>query len=61
MVGVCIAGGFVGQGEGHAWQGGMRAWQERLSLQRTVRILLECILVLSQLVTFMLNVKTKNR
>ena len=35
--------------EGHAWQGGVwwggHAWQERRPLQRTVRILLECILV----------------
>ena len=36
-------------GRGCVWQGGMHgrehAWQERWSLQRTVRILLECILV----------------
>ena len=37
---VCTAGG-------HVWQevGGGRLWQERRPLQRTVRILLECILV----------------
>ena len=55
-----VAGGVHGgggmHGRGHVWQGGMRgrgcawrggghAWQERWSLQRTVRILLECILV----------------
>ena len=54
-------GAFVAGWRGHAYQGGMHAWQERLPLQRTVRILLECILVLSLLVTCMLNVKTKNR
>ena len=47
--GTCMAkGGMCGE-EGHAWPGGMcgreRAWQERRPLQRTVRILLECILV----------------
>ena len=40
--GACMA-------EGCVWQGGMRgrgrAWQERRPLQRTIRILLECILV----------------
>ena len=36
--GACMAGGVV-CGRGHAWQ-------ERRLLQRTVRILLECILVL---------------
>ena len=64
----CMHGGGV-HGGGLVWQGGgdmhgrggMHTWQERLPLQRTVRILLECILVLSLLVTFMLNVKTKNR
>ena len=40
--GACTAGGMCG--EGHAWQWG-HAWQERRPLQRTVRILLECILV----------------
>ena len=44
----CIAkGGMCGRGmhgRGYAWQGA-HAWQERQSLQRTVRILLECILV----------------
>ena len=38
-----MAGGM--HGGGHAWQG--HAWQERRSLQRTVRFLLECILVSS--------------
>ena len=57
--GACMAkGGHVCQ-RGHAWQGGILAggmhgggvhgrgstWQERRPLQRTVRILLECILV----------------
>ena len=50
--GVCMAGGMCGRG--HAWQGvcmpwGVHgrghAWQERQPLQRTVHILLECILV----------------
>ena len=40
--GACMAGGC-------AWQGGMHdrvcAWQERWPLQRTVRILLKCIVV----------------
>ena len=47
-------GGHAWQG-GHAWGvrdrgmcGGGRAWQERRPLQRTVRILLECILVVKQ-------------
>ena len=42
-----VAGGVRGGVHawwGCAWQGG-RAWQERRPLQRTVRILLECILV----------------
>ena len=48
-------GGMHGKGRlhgggGHAWQGGMHgrghACQERRPLQRTVRIILECILVL---------------
>ena len=40
MVGACMTGegGVHGKGGGHAWQ-------ERQPLQRTVRILLECILV----------------
>ena len=54
--GVCGRGGM--HGRGHAWQGGAcmtgdvcgggggHVWQERQPLQRTVRILLECILVL---------------
>ena len=36
LVGGCVAGGM---------HGGGHAWQERWSLQRAVRILLECILV----------------
>ena len=52
--GACVAGvGNAWQGVGNAWQGvcggeegGTRTWQERRPLQRTVRILLECILVL---------------
>ena len=44
--GVCMAGSVTGMhGSGHAWQGG-HMWQERWPLQRTVRILLECILLL---------------
>ena len=48
--GVCKPWGVQARGRGHAWQGGMcgggaRAWQEIRPLQRTVRILLECILV----------------
>ena len=42
-----VHGGVHGRGihgRGHAWQGGL-AWQDRWPLQRTVRILLECILV----------------
>ena len=43
----CVKGGHTWQGGmhggGHAWWG--RAWQERQPLQRTVHILLECILV----------------
>ena len=58
--GVCMVEGV--RGRGHAWQGahgeggvhgkaggrvaGGCTWQERRPLQRTVRILLECILVL---------------
>ena len=61
--GVCVVGGacmaeehswqrgHVWQGgvhgSGHAWQEGGHACQERRSLQRTVRILLECILVIN--------------
>ena len=41
---VCVKN-FVHKGGGHAWQGGC-AWQERRPLQRTVRTLLECILVI---------------
>ena len=39
-----VAGGVCGGG--HAWQGG-HVWQEKRQLQRAVRILLECILVLN--------------
>ena len=48
--GACVAGGVCGR-QGHVWQGDMCgkgcvcAWQERRPLQRTVRTLLECILV----------------
>ena len=58
-VGACMAGCVCGRGAcmgacmlGHAWRGVpdrgacMRVWQERWPLQRAVRILLECILVL---------------
>ena len=49
--GTCVAGGMHGKGgcgvgvlsKGYAWWG--HTWQERWSLQWTVRILLECILV----------------
>ena len=41
--GVCMAGSVCGRGGVH---GRRRAWQEIRPLQRTVRILLECILVL---------------
>ena len=57
--GAMCGGGHVWQGScmavGHVWQGGVHgrgmcmagghAWQERRPLQRTVCILLECILV----------------
>ena len=40
---------------GGAWQGGMHggghAWQERQPLQQTIRIPLECILVLKYILT----------
>ena len=49
--GACMAGGVCGRR--YAWQGGMcgggHAWQEKRQLQRTVCILLECILVLTLL------------
>ena len=49
--GVCMAGDMCGGG--CAWQGGVwgrgRAGQERRPLQRTVRILLECILVFDKM------------
>ena len=41
--GACVAEGGIHGREGHAWWG--CAWQERQPLQRTVRILLEYILV----------------
>ena len=41
--GACVVGGHAWQGGCLAWRG--RAWQERSPLQRTVRILLECVLV----------------
>ena len=47
--GACMAGGVCGRGAfvvGAACMAGGRAWQERRPLQRTVRILLECILVI---------------
>ena len=58
---------------GHMWQAGMRgrggvrgkgrgggAWQERRPLQRTVRILLECILVFddTRFAKFMLDINS---
>ena len=43
----CMAGGAC-VAAGHSWRGGgVHAWQERQPLQRTVCILLECILVLN--------------
>ena len=41
---ILSTGGMHGGG-GHAWQGGY-AWRERRSLQWTLRILLECVLVI---------------
>ena len=52
--GVHGMGGICGRGmhsRGHAWLGGGRAWQERRPLQRTVCILLECILVVNRFCT----------
>ena len=49
MVGGVHGRGACVPGE-HAWQGCMAggcAWQEELQLQRAVRILLECILVVT--------------
>ena len=51
--GAYVTGGMCGGGHAwwgeHVWQGacmtGGHAWQERQSLQRAVRTLLECILV----------------
>ena len=54
--GACITGkevcgrGLGVCGRGHVWQGGL-AWQERRPLQRAVRILLECILIVLLFVT----------
>ena len=49
--GVCMAGGM--HGGGHAWQGEHvwwgHAWLEIQPLQRMVRILLECILVITRI------------
>ena len=63
--GVCIARGHAWWGGcmagGHAWQGGGCAWQERRPLQLTVRILLECILVVTVFlpsVTVLLHIRT---
>ena len=52
--GACVAGGVHVRGASMAggmhdrvcaWRGGEHVWQERQPLQRVVRILLECILV----------------
>ena len=40
----CMTGGMHGEG-GMCGRRGGRAWQENRQLQRTVRIVLECILV----------------
>ena len=40
MAGVCVVGGMCGRG----CVAGGYAWQERRPVQRTARILLECIL-----------------
>ena len=48
MAGMCVGGGMCSRGAcmaGACVVGGGRAWQERRPLQRTVRILLECIVV----------------
>ena len=61
--GACMAGegGMHGRGGGGEWQGGHDAWQERRPLQRTVCILLECILVIFYLQIFlMVNSLCKN-
>ena len=61
-----MAGGHAWQGvmhgewdvhdRGHAWQGVMLdrgcMWQERRSLQRAARILLECILVFHEITKY---------
>ena len=62
----CVVGGVQG---GHAWQGACVAagvcgeggcvWQERRPLQRTVRILLECILVRNSLTIIAKGCKKK--
>ena len=55
QVSVCPQGGVRGRGTcmvgGACAAGGGGAWKERRSLQRTVRILPECILVLKQYCT----------
>ena len=51
--GACMPGGVRGKGAcmaGGVHCRGQRAWQERPPLQRTVRILLECILVLIEII-----------
>ena len=42
--GTCMVQGV--HGGGHAWHGGGGMWHEEQPLQRAVRILLECILVI---------------
>ena len=48
--GVCVAGGVHGGGSVW-WRGAGHAWQERQPLQRAVRILLECFLVIHSIVS----------
>ena len=43
--GACVAGGVHGRGECGGGES-VRAWQKRWTLQRSVRIILKCILVL---------------
>ena len=57
--GSCVVGGLCGTGACMA--GGVCAWQERRPLQLTVRILLECILVVTVFlpsVTVLLHIRT---
>ena len=43
--GACMVGGRGMHGGGvHVWQGWVHVWQERQPLQRTIRMLLDCIL-----------------